>query len=91
MTDSKESEATVSGLTQCLCERLESGMFLVFLVWVTDRMLLFMEKEPQPKEWIQERKLDLGHVEFELTLDYTSKLPVGSFFIICLFCFSIKV
>lgn len=91
MTDSKESEATVNGLTQRLCERLESGMLLVFLVWVTDRMLLFTEMEPQQKERIQERKLDLGHVELELTLDYTSKLPVGSFFIICLFCFSIKV
>lgn len=52
MTDSKESEAIVNGLTQCLCERLESGMLLVFLVWVTDRIVLFMEMEPQQKEWI---------------------------------------
>lgn len=52
MTDSKESEATVNGLTQRLCERLESGMLLVFLVWVTDRMLLFTEMEPQQKERI---------------------------------------
>lgn len=52
----------------------------MLLVWVIDRMVLSVEVEPQPKDWVQEeRKLDLRHVELELTLDNISRFPVGSF------------
>lgn len=91
--DSKETKA-LDVLTQSLHEGFESEMLLVYLVWVTDRMVLSMEVEPQQKDWVQEeRKLDLRHVELESTLDNISRFPVGSFvcFLFVLFCFSIRV
>lgn len=45
MGDSKETKVALNGLTQSLCETLESGMFLVFLIWVIDRMVLLKETE----------------------------------------------
>lgn len=48
--DNKETKTTLNGLTQSLCEGLEPGLLVLFLVWVTDRMVLFVKVEPQEKE-----------------------------------------
>ena len=55
-SDGKETKAAVSELSQTFWERLEPGVFLASLFWMTDRMALFTEMELQQKEWVQEER-----------------------------------
>lgn len=56
MSNTKETEAALNGLTQSLCERLESEMLLIFPVWVIERMVLFREIEPHKRSGYRRRR-----------------------------------